>query len=1102
MGGGLLQLVAYGAQDVYLTGNPQITFFKTVFRRHTNFSIESIEQTWNGNISAGGKLAVTLGRQGDLVSQIFIKTNGIVDDTFSVIHRVDCEIGGQIIDSHLSHWMNIWCDLTHDVDKAKQLDSLRKGSKSITTITQGDIKWPLLESLEKDHVATYPGTNGLNMIDIVNDSIGNSYFIKTGSVSYNGGYNSYICKITRNNIGTENYTESINSTFAVTHNHNSVQSGHSKIVNYNNKLYVTRTDGILSSVSLSNTGQNLAVIESLFDVNIPSGYIFSNGIVPSYSNGNHVRGNYINGISAIAKGNNCLYLAQESSPFLITKMVFDPNYTHQLEKYLIYDPPQFTNGWGGGPNVGNLIGGDLGDINVRMNGPWKPGINYDKTLIIVGFASSELGKIDLTQPNKPLSKFSGLSLQSQALIIACYKNSNKALIYYSNKTIDILDIDANNGAGSLTNLIIDTSAVATVNGTPHWGAGQGTDMVVDNTDTYAYITVPNGGEIARLTIATGVLDIINGERSVVPSNGTSIATSTWRMPAGISYFKDSTNEVLYVTDFNKVRKIDLINDSVSFVGNDTFDIYSGSIEVNNAGTKLLVTEAYSRKLFIIDIISGQSSQILPHVGSTDPKPFASGHLVNSLSNNGQEKLIFLPDDKSVIVTSNSDHSIRILTFEKITDLSSYNPGYYLEQCGISDSKITNILSDSQDNLYVSKDGAPGIFKISYPGSVTGTSLNIMNQSNIITNPKDIAFDNDNNIIVSCSQTHSVYRHTDSSGQFTRIAGTGSTGTNDSSDPLSAQFGSPSGLAMNAHNDIIVGQIGETGSMKVIGGLKPYDIVTNSNISQYGYVPLQFWFCRNPGLALPLIALQYHEVKLIIELANSLNGVNEVEVWADYIFLDTDERRRFAQTSHEYLIEQVQHSNTQTIGITNVNDSSSKQLQSLTELRFNHPVKELLWTVYQESSGANGITEACSIINQGGSQNIEVESALLQMNGKDRFEERDGKYLTRVQRYQNHTGTGIGITRRGVGSNDLSSVNVTSKWYPRTMNTHMYSFTLNPEEHQPSSTCNFSRIDNAVLGLKFKTPAVNSNYTYKLDVYAMNYNILRIMSGMGGLAYSN
>jgi len=1094
MGGGLIQLVAYGAQDLYLTGNPQITFFKAVFRRHCNFSLESIEQDWNGNISAGGKIAVTLGRQGDLVSQIFIKTNGIVDDTFSVIHRVDCEIGGQIIDSHLSHWMNIWCDLTHNMDKAKQLDGLRSGSKRITTISQGDLKWPLLESLDTNHVGTYPGTTGFNMIDIVNDSIGNSYFIKTGSVSYNGGYNSYICKITRNNIGTENYTEAINNTFAVTHAHNSVQSGHSKIVIYNNKLYVTRTDGILCSVSLSNTGQNLAVVESLFDVNIPAGYIFSNGIVPSYSNGNHIRGNYINGISAISKGNNCLYLAQESSPFLITKMVFDPNYTHQLEKSLVYDPPQFTNGWGGGPNLGNLIGGDIGDSNIQVNGPWNPGINYDKTLIIVGFASSELGKIDLTQPNKPLSKLTGVSLPSQAIVIAGYKNSNKALIYYLDNTMAILDIDGNNGTGSVTNLIINSSTI------PGWGSGSdGPDMVVDSTDTYAYLTVQSTGHIVKLTIATGVLDIITGGHSLAPSNGTSIDTSTWRLPRGISYFKDSTNEVLYVGDFNKLRKIDLINDSVSYLGNVNISILEGNVEVNNAGTKILYHPKWGRKLYIVDAITGEFTQILPHDGSPDQKPFGSGHLVNSINN--VKGFMFLPDDKSVIVTDNSDHSIRILTFET-TVTSTYNPGYYLEQCGISDSKITNILSDSQDNLYVSKDGTPGIFKISYPGSVTGTSLNIMNQSNIITNPTDIAMDNDSNIIVSCSQTHSVYRHTDASGQFTRIAGTGSAGTNDSSNPLLAEFSSPSGLAMNSHNDIIVGQTGATGSMKVIGGIKPYDIVTNTNIPEYGYIPLQFWFCRNPGLALPLIALQYHEVKLIIELADSLNGVNEMEVWADYIFLDTDERRRFAQTSHEYLIEQVQHSNTQTIGIVNITDSSSKKLQSLTELRFNHPVKELLWTVYQEADGANSLTKACSVINQGGSQNIEVTSALLQMNGSDRFKERDGKYHTRVQRYQKHTGVGIGITRRGVGSDDLSSADVTSKWYPRTMNTHMYSFALNPEEYQPSSTCNFSRIDNAVLGLKFNTPPINSKYTYKLDVYGINYNVLRITSGMGGLAYSN
>ena len=96
------------------------------------------------------------------------------------------------------------------------------------------------------------------------------------------------------------------------------------------------------------------------------------------------------------------------------------------------------------------------------------------------------------------------------------------------------------------------------------------------------------------------------------------------------------------------------------------------------------------------------------------------------------------------------------------------------------------------------------------------------------------------------------------------------------------------------------------------------------------LPLQFWFCRNPGLALPLIALQYHEVKLNIQMADVSGTLTKV--WCDYIFLDTDERRRFAQVSHEYLIEQTQYSNQLSVDA----DSSNQH-----ELRFNHPVKELM-----------------------------------------------------------------------------------------------------------------------------------------------------------------
>ena len=234
-------------------------------------------------------------------------------------------------------------------------------------------------------------------------------------------------------------------------------------------------------------------------------------------------------------------------------------------------------------------------------------------------------------------------------------------------------------------------------------------------------------------------------------------------------------------------------------------------------------------------------------------------------------------------------------------------------------------------------------------------------------------------------------------------------------------------------------------------------VSSSTIKTKSYIPLQFWFCRNPGLALPLIALQYHEVKLNVQFSASkssgdANTKIDCCVFCDYIFLDTDERRRFAQVSHEYLIEQVQTSNDLTLSTTTGGQA---------ELRFNHPVKEMMW-VTKAAPGGAAKTNA---------------TALLQLNGHDRFRKRAGSYFTNVQRYEHHTG----------------EVNAEALGCPSTV--HMYSFALKPEEHQPSGTCNFSRIDNAVL-------SVTGSGATVMKVYAVNYNVLRIMSGMGGLAYSN
>ena len=251
------------------------------------------------------------------------------------------------------------------------------------------------------------------------------------------------------------------------------------------------------------------------------------------------------------------------------------------------------------------------------------------------------------------------------------------------------------------------------------------------------------------------------------------------------------------------------------------------------------------------------------------------------------------------------------------------------------------------------------------------------------------------------------------------------------------------------------------------------------------VPLQFWFCRNPGLALPLIALQYHEVKLkltfpalteILPAAATGASLSSVEVWADYIYLDTDERRRFAQVSHEYLIEQLQY--------------QSESKGSTFTLNFNHPVKELVWAGARSTTASvhGGPSTPTGLVLANGTKLRESDTTTggtvtLKLNGHERFAPRHDNYFTRTQVWQHHNA--LGDTDQGDA-------------------VHVYSFALKPEEHQPSGTCNFSRIDNAQLIYTQTIGGSTSEGTHNggLHIYAVNYNVLRIMSGMGGLAYSN
>ena len=332
---------------------------------------------------------------------------------------------------------------------------------------------------------------------------------------------------------------------------------------------------------------------------------------------------------------------------------------------------------------------------------------------------------------------------------------------------------------------------------------------------------------------------------------------------------------------------------------------------------------------------------------------------------------------------------------------------------------------------------------------------------------------------------------------------------------------------------------QLGYANMVGNIPALTNAQSATSSEILYIPLEFWFCRNPGLALPLIALQYHEVKINLEfndlkncywhgdattgVVSTLTGttpsLGTTSLFVDYIYLDTDERRRFAQVSHEYLIEQLQFTG----------DESTSNTSNKIKLNFNHPVKELIWVVQKDSNLVDSLAFGKQWFNYtdsvdkslltadsfftgsnstlvggndaaagsmpgmaaGGANNVyipvsfedgfnPVKLAKLQLNGHDRFSERDGRYFNLVQPYQHHEN----VPSQGI---------------------NVYSFGLKPEEHQPSGTCNFSRIDNATLNLTLTTATttpVGGSSTVKIRVYAVNYNVLRIMSGMGGLAYSN
>jgi len=301
--------------------------------------------------------------------------------------------------------------------------------------------------------------------------------------------------------------------------------------------------------------------------------------------------------------------------------------------------------------------------------------------------------------------------------------------------------------------------------------------------------------------------------------------------------------------------------------------------------------------------------------------------------------------------------------------------------------------------------------------------------------------------------------------------------------------------LNIWGELTVPKNQRQGYNEMVGHWDVYPPAANDATSPLKLtIPLRFWFCNTIGAALPLIALQAHPVRIIMHLRPFQElwwstavpaapgqpcptlapvSISRFQMFGDYVYLDTDERRKFAAADHEYLIDQLQISPVQSI--------QSGVSTATIPLYFNHCCKEFVWVVQETRMRAArewfNYSSALQY-NGGGVGEIDEDlmaTAILRLDGSDRFYVRNAPYFRLTQPYQHHT------------------VVPTPPVY-----IYLYSFSMKPEAEQPSGSLNCSKIDDITWTLTFNPTQLTEDRTVRF--YGTNYNVLRIVGGLGGLAF--